>query len=61
MKLSQEQWNHFVDFADTYYGPKTIGELFCDFISKKDPLVLTADRDSVWQIIFLNYVQKEDQ
>lgn len=57
MRLNQKQWNAFVEFADTYHGPLSIGELFCDQFRERDNQVVTADDDAVWQIIYTKYVR----
>jgi len=57
MRLSQKQWNAFVEFADTYHGPMSIGELFCDWCRKWDNQIASADDDAVWQIIYSKYVR----
>ena len=55
MKLSEEQWYHFVVDADTYNGDLSIGELFCKTFNVKDRELILADVDTVWQIIVNKY------
>jgi len=55
MKISDEQWLNFIAEADTYSGPLTIGELFCELFEVRDIELIQADTDSVWQIIVNKY------
>jgi len=55
MKISDEQWLSFIAEADTYRGPLTIGELFCELFEVEDAELIIADPDSVWQIIVNKY------
>lgn len=56
--LNDKKWLDFILEVDTYQGPLTIGQLFCKLFRVKDPEVLTADNDTVWQIIANKYRKK---
>ncbi len=56
--IDNQQWLEFVGIADTYSGPLTIGQLFCKLFRVQDPVIASADNDSVWQMIVNNYRSK---
>lgn len=56
--IDDNQWLQFVREADTYKGPLTIGELFCELFEINDFEVVAADEDSVWQLIVNKYRNK---
>lgn len=55
-KLGQSEWKEFVKEADGYNGPKTIGQMFCEFFGIVDAEVKTASEDRVWQLIAAKYL-----
>lgn len=55
MKIDDNEWLEFIAESDTYDGPLTIGELFCEMFEVTDPELIIADQDSVWQIIVNKY------
>lgn len=56
--LNDKKWLEFILEVDTYRGPMTIGQLFCKLFEVRDAEVLTADNDTVWQIIANKYRSK---
>lgn len=56
-QLDQQQWRKFLNEADTYRGPKTIGQVFCDFFGIVDQEVKEASEDRVWQLIAAKYLR----
>ena len=60
-KLDQGEWKEFVSEADSYNGPKTIGQIFCEFFGISDSEVKSASEDRVWQLIAAKYLNKADK
>ena len=56
--LNDQQWLEFIGEADTYSGPLTVGELFCQLFEVSDPEIANADDDTVWQLIVNKYRNK---
>ena len=57
MKINQSEWKEFLELADNYHGPLTIGELFCLEYDENDRELKTADEETVWQMILDRYVE----
>ena len=57
--LDRKQWMRFINKADTYHGPLTIGELFCSLFDIEDREISRADEDTVWQLIVNKYLKKD--
>lgn len=53
--LNDKKWLEFIEEADTYQGPLTIGQLFCKLFEVKDTEIQLADNDTVWQLIVNKY------
>lgn len=56
--IDDKQWLEFISEADTYSGPLTIGQLFCELFEVTDREIATADNDTVWQLIVNKYRSK---
>jgi hypothetical protein len=53
--INDDQWLYFVNEADIYSGPLTVGQLFCKLFEINDLEVAAADNDTVWQLIVNKY------
>jgi hypothetical protein len=56
--INDREWLEFIGEADIYAGPLTIGQLFCKLFEVDDPVIASADNDTVWQIIVNKYRSK---
>lgn len=56
--MEDTDWLYFISEADTYNGPLSIGELFCEMFEVNDADVANADNDAVWQVIVYKYRNK---
>jgi len=59
MKIDINDWQKFVEIADSYYGPLTIGQLFCEMYNCEDRKITSADDDAVWQMIYDRHVMSD--
>lgn len=53
--INDKQWLEFISEADTYNGPLTIGQLFCELFEIEDNEISIAENDRVWQLIVNKY------